>query len=224
MCGLRGGGFVKAKEANAMRYIPDLFRQYGLPRRFCAGQQIFLKDSPAQELYFLERGKVRAYLLYPDGIERTLCFVEKGNLVGEEAVGRPAVRIVCADAAADSLMYSMDLDTLLRACAAERENWAELLALFMKKIELLSSWIFYAQFIQNSAKLACFLFSNTGNAHTVVRYTQEQIAAVTGMSRVSVSNLIRKFEEEGLVCQGYRSIRVLDRERLRALFGKRDFY
>ncbi len=224
MCGLRGGGFVKAKEANAMRYIPDLFRQYGLPRRFCAGQQIFLKDSPAQELYFLERGKVRAYLLYPDGIERTLCFVEKGNLVGEEAVGRPAVRIVCADAAADSLMYSMDLDTLLRACAAERENWAELLALFMKKIELLSSWIFYAQFIQNSAKLACFLFSNTGNAHTVVRYTQEQIAAVTGMSRVSVSNLIRKFEEEGLVCQGYRSIRVLDRERLRALFGKREFY
>ena len=187
---------MKAKEANAMRYIPDLFRQYGLPRRFCAGQQIFLKDSPAQELYFLERGKVRAYLLYPDGIERTLCFVEKGNLVGEEAVGRPAVRIVCADAAADSLMYSMDLDTLLRACAAERENWAELLALFMKKIELLSSWIFYAQFIQNSAKLACFLFSNTGNAHTVVRYTQEQIAAVTGMSRVSVSNLIRKFEEE----------------------------
>ncbi|EOS62407.1 hypothetical protein C816_04059 [Oscillibacter sp. 1-3] len=224
MCGLRGGGFVKAKEANAMRYIPDLFRQYGLPRRFCAGQQIFLKDSPARELYFLERGKVRAYLLYPDGIERTLCFVEKGNLVGEEAVGRPAVRIVCADAAADSLMYSMDLDTLLRACAAERENWAELLALFMKKIELLSSWIFYAQFIQNSAKLACFLFSNTGNAHTVVRYTQEQIAAVTGMSRVSVSNLIRKFEEEGLVCQGYRSIRVLDRERLRALFGKREFY
>ncbi|MCI9511544.1 MAG: Crp/Fnr family transcriptional regulator [Oscillibacter sp.] len=215
---------MKAKEANAMRYIPDLFRQYGLPRRFCAGQQIFLKDSPAQELYFLERGKVRAYLLYPDGIERTLCFVEKGNLVGEEAVGRPAVRIVCADAAADSLMYSMDLDTLLRACAAERENWAELLALFMKKIELLSSWIFYAQFIQNSAKLACFLFSNTGNAHTVVRYTQEQIAAVTGMSRVSVSNLIRKFEEEGLVCQGYRSIRVLDRERLRALFGKREFY
>lgn len=215
---------MEEKETAAMRYIPDLFRRYGYPRRFCAGQQIFLKDSPARELYFLEHGKVRAYLLYPDGIERTLCFVESGNLVGEEAVGRPAVRIVCADAATDLLMYSMDLDTLLRACAAERENWAELLTLFMKKIELLSGWIFYAQFIQNSAKLACFLFSNTGDTHMVVCYTQEQIAAVTGMSRVSVSNLIRKFEAEGLVCQGYRSIRVLDRERLRALFGKREFY
>ena len=212
------------REVSAMHYIPALFRQYGSLRRFCAGQQIFLKDSPAQELYFLERGKVRAYLLYPDGMERTLCFVERGNLIGEEAVGRPAVRIVCADAATDLVMYSMDLDTLLRACAAERENWAELLALFMKKIELLSSWIFYAQFIQNSAKLACFLFSNTEETRTAVHYTQEQIAAVTGMSRVSVSNLIRKFSEEGLVSQGYRSIRVLDRERLRALFGKQEFY
>lgn len=212
------------REISAMHYIPALFRQYGRLRRFCAGQQIFLKDSPARELYFLEQGKVRAYLLYPDGMERTLCFVERGNLVGEEAVGRPAVRIVCADAATDLLMYSMDLDTLLRACAGGTGNWAELLALFMKKIELLSSWIFYAQFIQNSAKLACFLFSNTESAHTVVRYTQEQIAAVTGMSRVSVSNLIRKFAEDGLVCQGYRSIRVLDRERLRALFGKQEFY
>ena len=43
------------------------------------------------------------------------------------------------------------------------------------------------------------------------------------MSRVSVSNLIRKFSEEGVVSQGYRSIRVLDRERLRALFGKQEF-
>ena len=184
------------REVSAMHYIPALFRQYGSLRRFCAGQQIFLKDSPAQELYFLERGNV----------------------------GRPAVRIVCADAATDLVMYSMDLDTLLRACAAERGNWAELLALFMKKIELLSSWIFYAQFIQNSAKLACFLFSNTEETRTAVHYTQEQIAAVTGMSRVSVSNLIGKFAEEGLVSQGYRSIRVLDRERLRALFGKQEFY
>lgn len=215
---------MRDEQTPAMQYIPELFRRYGRPRRFSAGEQIFLKDSPAREMYFLERGKVRAYLLYPDGTERTLCFVERGNLVGEEAVGRPAVRIVCADAATDLLMYSMDLDTLLRACAAERGNWAELLALFMKKIELLSSWIFYAQFIQNSAKLACFLFSNTEEGRTAVHYTQEQIAAVTGMSRVSVSNLIRRFAEEGLVSQGYRSIRVLDRERLRTLFGKQEFY
>lgn len=108
--------------------------------------------------------------------------------------------------------------------AAERGNRAELLAPFMKKIELLSSWIFYAQFIQSSAKLARFLFSNTEETRMAVYHTQEQITAVTGMSRVSVSNLIRKFAEDGLVIRGCRSIRVLDRERLRTLFGKQKFY
>ena len=105
-----------------MQHLPALFRQYGRPRRFPAGTQIFQKDAPAEEIFYLERGKVRAYLLYPDGAERTLCFVERGNLVGEEAVARPPVRIVCVDAVTDLLMYSMDADQLLRGCMEQGER------------------------------------------------------------------------------------------------------
>ena len=39
------------REVSAMHCIPALFRQYGRLRRFCAGQKILLKDSPARELY-----------------------------------------------------------------------------------------------------------------------------------------------------------------------------
>ena len=81
MCFDRGRGM-----GEGMRYLPEMFRRCGSLRRFAAGDQIFQKDAPAGEIYYLERGKVRAYLLYPDGTERTLCFVERGNLVGEEAV------------------------------------------------------------------------------------------------------------------------------------------
>ena len=113
-------------------HLPELFRQYGRPRQFAAGQQIFLKDSPAKEIYYLERGKVRAYLLYPNGTERTLCFVERGNLVGEEVAARPPVRIVCADAVTDLLMYSMDAETLFRVCREAVDCYPELLRLYMQ--------------------------------------------------------------------------------------------
>lgn len=209
-----------AKQA-VMHHIPALFLQNGTPRSFSAGQQIFLKDAPAGEIYYLKEGRVRAYLLYPDGSERTLCFVEHGNLVGEEAVAQPPLRIVCVDAVTDLLMYSMDAGSLLAACAADPDSLPELMALFMKKIELLSSWIFYAQFTQNSAKLACMLYSS---ADGQIHYTQEQIAAVTGMSRVSVSNCLKKFEVEGLIHRSYKHIRVLDRPGLRKLFGEKEFY
>lgn len=214
---------MKERTPAGMQYIPAMFRQHGSPRRFSAGEQIFLKDTPAKEIYYLERGKVRAYLLYPDGTERTLCFVERGNLVGEEAVGCPPVRIVCADAATDLLMYVMSAEALLACCAAEAGSLPELMALFMKKIELLSSWIFYAQFTRNEAKLACFLYSNTKD-RPEVQYTQEQIGSVTGMSRVSVSNCLRDFQRSGLVQVSYKRIRVLNRNGLRGLFGEQDFY
>ena len=149
--------------------------------------------------------------------------MERGNLVGEEIVARPPVRIVCADAVTDLLMYSMDAAMLLRGCQEDPDRMPELLALFMKKIELLSSWIFYAQFTRNDAKLACFLYSSTG-WRTEVQYTQEQIAAVTGMSRVSVSNCLRKFAEKGLISRSYRCIQVLDRAGLRCMFDDQEFY
>ena len=209
--------------AELMQHIPALFRRYGSPRRFAAGQQIFLKGSPAREIYYLELGKVRAYLLYPDGTERTLCFVDHGNLVGEEVAARPPVRIVCADAATDLLMYSMDARTLFQLCGGDDGSYPELLMLFMKKIELLCSWIFYAQFTRNDAKIACFLYSSTESGGEVA-YTQEQIAAVTGMSRVSVSKCLREFTEKGLIRREYKRIHVLDRPGLRQLFGERDFY
>lgn len=204
-------------------HLPELFRQHGKRRRFQKGQQLFLKDEPAKDIYYLESGKVRAYLLYPDGSERTLCFVERGNLVGEEAAAIPPVRIVCADAVTDLEMYSMTAQQLMDGCYQDRNMLPELMALYMQKIELLSSWIFYAQFQQSSAKLACFLYSKTAE-YREVHYTQEQIAAVTGMSRVSVSNRLRDFAAKGLLYQGYRCIRVLNRPALRSLFGEKEFY
>ena len=151
-----------------------------------------MKDDPADKIYYLESGKVRAYLLYPDGTERTLCFVERGNLVGEEMAAIPPVRIVCVDAVTNLVMYSMTVSQVLEWCFRDQRTIQELMALYMRKIELLSSWIFYAQFQQNSANLACFLHSKTTD-HCEVYYTQEQIASVTGMSRVSVSNCLRNF-------------------------------
>ena len=203
--------------------VPALFRKYGTLRRFSAGQQIFLKGADARDIYYLDQGKVRAYLLYPDGSERTLCFVERGHLVGEEAVGSPARRIVCVDAATDLILYSMSAQRLFEVFSQNGSSLPEILALFMKKIEVLSNWIFYAQFTQNSAKLACFLYSNSRENLQRISYTQEQIGNVTGMSRVSVSSWLKILEERHLIRRGYGVIYVLDRPALRQYFDNREF-
>ena len=104
---------------------------------------------------------MRAYYIYPDGTDRTLCFVGRGNLVGEEVMAHPPLRIDYVDAVTDVLLYSLDHDTLMALLLQSPAALDGLMALFMKKIELLCSWIFYAQFRQNSEKLACFLARST---------------------------------------------------------------
>lgn len=209
-------------ERDAMTAIRRLFLQKGRPCRFTAGQQIWIKDSPADVLYYLEQGKVRAYYIYPDGTERTLCFVGRGNLVGEEIMAIPPRRIDYVDATTDLLMYSMTKSALIAELSQHTDALSGLMALFMKKIELLCSWIFYAQFRHNGEKLACLLYYSSANTSRV-DYTQQQIADVTGMTRASVSKELKRLEQTGLVELSYKQIRVLDRDRLWPLFGGLEF-
>ena len=92
----------------------------------------------------------------------------------------------------------------------------------MQKIELLSNWIFYGQFSRNEARIACFLYDHS-EQRTTVAFTQEEIAAVTGMSRVSVSQCLRRFAKNGLIEKGYGQIRIKQRSGLREYFYEQEF-
>ena len=202
--------------------LAELFRRFGTRRRIPAGRILFMKGDPASEIYYLEKGRVRAYLLYPDGEERTLCYVEQGNLAGEEVVASPPRRIVCADAVSDLTVIAMSGAVLQQHCFEDHDLFRELMALFMQKIELLSNWIFYGQFSHNDARLACFLYDQSDRGMGI-SFTQEQIAVVTGMSRVSVSKLLHRFEADGLIETGYGSVRVIRRDDLKDYFYGQEF-
>jgi CRP-like cAMP-binding protein len=202
--------------------IPALFKEHGILRKYAKGEIIFYKETTAKDIYYVKSGQVRAYLLYPDGEERTLCFIGPGNLIGEEAFGNPSIRIVCADAASDLQCYAMDSRQLLTLCSGQLKSMHELLEFYMKKIALLHGWIFYAQFLHNEEKVACLLYS--ASSHTpFVHYTHEQIASVTGMSRISATKTLNKLKKENLIDLSYKKIKVLDREGLLAVFKGMEF-
>ena len=198
------------------------FRAFGHIRRFGPGQLLFHKDDPAEEIYYLASGKVRAFLLYPDGAEQTICYVEQGYLVGEELMGEPARRIVSADSAGRCVLYALNFRELTALFQQDPAALRELLAIYMGKIELLSNWIYYSRFPRAEARVACFLCDHC-HAGEAVSYTQEQIASVTDMSRVSVSKALKRFEEDGLIEKRYGGVAVKDREALKSIFEGREF-
>ena len=52
----------------------------------------------------------------------------------------------------------------------------------------------------------------------------EQIAAITGMSRVSVTRILKQFREAGILRQAYRRIEILDPQRLSEVFDSLGYF
>lgn len=57
-----------------------------LPRHFDAGQVIYVEGEPAEKVYFLERGWVKATRISRDGREQAMMFFSAGEIFGDIAV------------------------------------------------------------------------------------------------------------------------------------------
>lgn len=55
-------------------------------RHFAAGQVIYIEGEPAEALYLLERGWVKATRMSRDGREQAMLFLESGEIFGDIAV------------------------------------------------------------------------------------------------------------------------------------------
>lgn len=206
------------------KYIPEIFKKYGQKKDYQAGEILFNKNDLAYYMYYIIEGRIRAFLPYADGNERTLCYFTDKYLAGEEIFAAPYKRIACCSADTDVKTYRITADTFLTHCMQNREALNEFMAFFIKKITQLHSWNFYSQFIKNDEKIACLLYSSTTKNNESVQLTHEQIAAVTGMNRVTATRILNSFAKEKLISKEYKSICVLNREGLKPIFANKEFY
>jgi CRP/FNR family transcriptional regulator, cyclic AMP receptor protein len=63
----------------------------------------------------------------------------------------------------------------------------------------------------------CRFVDRPGGRPIEAPLSQEDLAAISNLSRTSVSTIVRELENQGLISLGYRTIALLDTDRLRAL-------
>lgn len=201
----------------------DLFLTYGTKETYHSNQIIFIKNEPAKYLYLIEKGNIRVYIPYKNGNERTICYFHSGTIIGEEAFDTPPIRIMCTNSLTDARLYKLSAQELLSHAKNDITIMQNLLAFFMKKITLLHSWIFYSQFRKNEAKIACLIYT-LACQNAKISLSHEQMAAVTGMTRVTTTRILDSFVKKGLITQKYKSLKVVDLEALKEIFDHEEFY
>jgi CRP/FNR family transcriptional regulator len=189
-----------------------------MAKPFRKGEVLRSKDSECLGLLLVLSGEIRAYIQSMDGREVTLYRLGPGEL--------------CV-LSASCILNSIDFDVSI---SAERETevlrlplgpfeeimkrnvWVENFAL-RSAMDHFSDVIWAIEqlvFMRFDKRLAIYLLDESRDSGGEIRSSHEEIAKHMGSAREVVSRMLKNFASQGIVEQGRGSLRVLDRERLKA--------
>lgn len=199
----------------------DLLAEGRSPRRYRAGQLVYLQGTQAECFYYLISGSVRSFISTGSGEERVLTIHRSGDLMGEASFFDGCPRVTSAMALEDCLILTVDRAQLDAAFQRHPELALPMLQYLARTVRLLSDHVGSAS-LPAQQRVIRWLLGQSGVASDAredgsLRATHEGIGQAVGLSRVTVSRVLGELSALGLVGLGYRSVSILNRARLEEL-------
>lgn len=174
-------------------------------------------------ILFIKSGQLRVYLLSEDGREVTLYRLFTGETC-----------VLSASCILDAISFDVNIDTeeptelIVLPLAAVRQllekniyvkNWSyEMAAERFSDVMWAMQQVLFMSFDRRLAIFLCDELNKEGG--DTIKMTQEQIAKFIGSAREVVSRMLKYFASEGLVQVVRGGVKILEKEKLRALCSK----
>ena len=196
--------------------IWEAFARSRPPVRCSPGYLIYLQDTQATCFYYLKSGQVKSFIQSEDGAERVLNVYAAGSLFGEASFFDELPRVSSAVAVVPCEIVPIDRELVTQEFARNPELALAMMQYLARTVRLLSGQVDQMAFRPARWRVANYLLT-LSPAGGPVSCTQDDIAAAVSASRVTVSRVLADFARQGWVELGYRTIGLLERERLMEL-------
>ncbi len=190
------------------------------------GEILCMADNPSTgKFYIIESGKVKVSIVRQDGSEKILGIHEKNTIIGEATAvdGRPHFATYAALENTRVRVVAMED---FYALTDKYPHVAQLMmAAFARVVRMLVRQIEDISFLGANKRVAHMLYKllleigqkTPRGVMISKKVTHEDIANLTGLSRVSVSLALNVFEEMGILRKKRQMIEVFDMEKLRSI-------
>lgn len=212
---MAGTGFVTA--------LPETVRAdllgRGQARSFAKGQIIQQRGDTAKEFWYIESGSVQIGRYGVGGRLTLFALLGAGDAFGELAFMGEFPRTVDAIAGSDSVLIRIgerELWSLMDSDAAVTRLLLKTMALTVQEaFDLIES----SRNLSVPQKLAQALLQLSGNQEdgTQVMATQQDLADLVGVSRVSLGKAMTRLQVAGVIEPGYGFVTIRDRAALREM-------
>ncbi|MDZ3830453.1 MAG: Crp/Fnr family transcriptional regulator [Sphingopyxis sp.] len=180
-------------------------------RRFADGQFVQYQGDPGDSFWAVIEGNVIVGRYAEDGGFTAFAVLGPGDLFGELAFFTGVPRQVDAIASGPARLIAIDRP-LLRALMTADIGWAELLLRSLgRQLAVSLDMIDAERRLGTADRLRHLLSVMAADAPDgmTVRATQQQLADLLGVSRVTLGAALRELTARGVVARGYGHIRML---------------
>jgi CRP/FNR family transcriptional regulator, cyclic AMP receptor protein len=190
-------------------------------RAYSGGAVIYTPGDPPSMLFLLKRGSVKIVQEALGGKRLATAVLHPYTFFGEMAlVGERVPRGSSAQAVGDVLVCLLDRAVLERLVLAYPHVGLRLLQRLSERLAAAEAALADFAYAPVTARLARVLVreARTGHASApVVSASHDELAALVGTYRETITTVLRRLQRDGLVELGRRSVRLLDVEALERL-------
>lgn len=189
-------------------------------------EHLFTKGQPFQSIYVVKAGSIKTYLVAEDGSEQVLGFHLPGEFIGLDAIENHvfgcSAKVLETSVACElpfnrlselSLVIPGLQQQIFRLLSREIAEDSRMLTLLSKKNaeERLAFFLvgLSCRFQRRGFSPLCFNLSMSRN----------EIGSYLGLAIETISRLLTRFQEDGLLLVKHKQIELLDLERLRHMAG-----
>ncbi len=192
-------------------------------RVYSRGDTIFVAGEDARTLFVIMRGAVRAVRFSTDGREQVIHVERAGASIGEIPVFDGGTYPSTAIADEDSVLLSLDRETVRRLFAEYPAMAMAALSVLSQRLRKCAELVEFLSLREVGQRLARLLVleakcsgkNESGGVVVDLKMTNQQIAAQVGSVREVVSRAFTRLQQDGLIKVKGKSIVIPDLEELR---------
>ena len=192
-------------------------------RRYARGEDIFFAGEPASGFFSVVSGKVRIYQMSLAGKEHILHVFGPGEVFAEVAVFSDRVYPANAQAMEDGEYLFFPRERFRRLLAENPDLALDMLGLLALRLRQMVNKLEDLSLREVPARLAAHLLllgAESGKRRLTLDLPKGQLAAYLGTIPETLSRVLRRFADDGLIALSGNAIDILDPARLEAQAGR----
>ncbi|HOE18278.1 MAG TPA: Crp/Fnr family transcriptional regulator [Syntrophorhabdaceae bacterium] len=194
-------------------------------RHYQKGQIIYMQGEKSKCFYFVGQGKVKLSIFSESGSEKIIAIQEDNTFFGESAAFDRYSHFYTAIALEESDIHVIDIDEAENMIRAYPEISFLIITTIIRRLRLLGLQVKDLSFLDAQKKVAHVLLrlmhevGERGSEGMLIkkRITHEDLANITGLSRVTVTNVLNHLNRLKLITKGRLKYTIIDPEKLESL-------